>query len=174
MTGQIPTFEAAPYPAPLQIVEPHWLDYNGHLNMAYYNVLFDRASDVAFEAMGMGPAYAKSRANTVYVAEARVIYHHELHAGDEVEVGFRIIAHDSKRIHGWMDMHHRDGWLAASMEALWLHVAMAGPGNPSPRVAPFPPDISAAVAAMARAHEGLQVPEAAGRSISIRRREQAK
>ncbi len=41
-------------------VEKQWIDYNGHLNMAYYNVLFDRCADEAFELFGMGPGYAQA------------------------------------------------------------------------------------------------------------------
>ena len=51
------------YPAPfvgrIQKVEDQWTDYNGHFNMAYYNVLFDRAGDEAFAAVGLGPDYVK-------------------------------------------------------------------------------------------------------------------
>ena len=53
------------YPAPfvgrLQKVEDQWTDYNGHFNMAYYNVLFDRAGDEVFAALGLGPDYVKER-----------------------------------------------------------------------------------------------------------------
>jgi acyl-CoA thioester hydrolase len=61
-----------PIPAPFvskhMDIEKDWIDYNGHLNMAYYNVLFDRCSDEAFEAMGMGLDYVKQRRLTIYTA----------------------------------------------------------------------------------------------------------
>jgi hypothetical protein len=53
---QEPVF-AAPFVSPVMKVEPEWIDYNGHLNMAYYNMLFDRAVDEAYELMGCGLAY---------------------------------------------------------------------------------------------------------------------
>ena len=34
-----------PFRASIMQIEPQWIDYNGHLNMAYYNVMFDRAID---------------------------------------------------------------------------------------------------------------------------------
>ena len=53
------------YPAPfvsrIQPVEEQWNDYNGHLNMAYYNVMFDPAADEAMDVLGLGPAYVKER-----------------------------------------------------------------------------------------------------------------
>src|SRR5215470_2055774 len=51
----------APFVSSLMRVEPGWIDYNGHLNMAYYNVLFDRAVDEAFELIGCGLDYVKQR-----------------------------------------------------------------------------------------------------------------
>ena len=51
----------APFVSSVMTVEPAWIDYNGHLNMAYYNVLFDRAVDEAFELLGCGLDYVRTR-----------------------------------------------------------------------------------------------------------------
>ena len=51
----------APFVSSIMRVEPTWIDYNGHLNMAYYNVLFDRAVDEAYELLGIGLDYVKQR-----------------------------------------------------------------------------------------------------------------
>jgi acyl-CoA thioester hydrolase len=146
-------------------IEKDWIDYNGHLNMAYYNVLFDRASDDAFEVMGLGPAYARDRKLTIYTAEVHVCYVQELHLGHRVTVTFHLIDHDDKRLRAYQEIRHVDGWLAATSESLSLHIDMSGP-----RVAPFPPDVMAKVEAMRAAHAGLPMPERAGRSIGIRRK----
>ena len=127
---------AAPFVSSVMEVEKDWIDYNGHLNMAYYNVLFDRCSDEAFAAMGLGPDYAKERRLTSYTAEAHICYVQELHLGDKVRVEFQLLDHDEKRIHFFQELHHIDGWLAATSESLILHVDMSGP-----RVVPFPSDI---------------------------------
>ena len=52
----------APFLSSVMQIEPQWIDYNGHLNMAYYNVLFDRAGDEAFDLLGCGAGYAKGGA----------------------------------------------------------------------------------------------------------------
>ena len=44
----------APFVSSVMKVEQSWIDYNGHLNMAYYNVLFDRCVDEAYELLGIG------------------------------------------------------------------------------------------------------------------------
>ena len=72
----------APFVSSVMRIEPHWIDYNGHLNMAYYNVLFDRAVDETYELIGVGADYVAKRAHSVYTAEVHVRYLRELHAGD--------------------------------------------------------------------------------------------
>jgi acyl-CoA thioester hydrolase len=155
---------SAPFLSSMMDIEESWIDYNGHLNMAYYNVLFDRSADEAFALMGMGPDYAASRRLTVYTAEVHVCYVRELHLGDRVQGTFQLIDHDEKRLRSYQEIRHADGWLAATSETLTLHIDMGGP-----KVAPFPADIRARVEAMASAHRSLPMPERAGRSIGIRR-----
>lgn len=156
---------AAPFISSTMDIEKDWIDYNGHLNMAYYNVLFDRGADEAFALLGMGPRYAEERKLTTYTAEIHVCYVRELHLGHRVFSTFQLLDRDEKRFHFFQELKHEDGWLAATSEVLTLHVDMTGP-----KVAPFPPDISERMDAMAAAHAGLPRPERAGRSIGIRRR----
>jgi acyl-CoA thioester hydrolase len=154
---------AAPFVSQPREVQKDWIDYNGHMNMAYYNVLFDRSADDAFELMGLGPAYAEKRRLTVYTAEIHVCYVRELHLGDRVTCSFQLLDHDEKRLRFYQELRHSDGWLAATAETLTLHIDMTGP-----KVAPFPPDIREKVEAMAASHAVLPMPERAGRSIAIK------
>ncbi|TPI19037.1 MULTISPECIES: thioesterase family protein [unclassified Mesorhizobium] len=146
-------------------IENDWIDYNGHLNMAYYNVLFDRGTDEAFEMMGVDSSYTKERRLSVYTAEVHVCYVRELHLHDTVKVSFQLIDHDDKRLRTYQEIRHVDGWLAATSETLSLHVDMEGP-----KVAPFPADVMAKLEAMRAAHAALPMPERAGRSIGIKRK----
>lgn len=159
---------SAPFVSRVMAIEKDWIDYNGHLNMAYYNVIFDRGADEAFEAMGLGPDYAKERKLTTYTAEIHVCYVRELHLSDQVTVSFQLLDHDEKRFHAFQEIRHVDGWLAATCEGLTLHVDMTGP-----KVAPFPADIEQKVRAMRAAHKDLPVPERVGRSIGIVRKSKA-
>jgi acyl-CoA thioester hydrolase len=146
-------------------VEPQWTDYNGHLNMAYYNVLFDRAADHGLSALGITLDYVKTRKLTIYTAEAHITYVRELHAGQKVYATFHIIDHDLKRLHVFQELYHEDGWLAATSEIMSLHIDQSGP-----KVAPFPADILANIEAMAREHARLERPTRVGRSIGIKRK----
>ncbi len=156
----------APFVSRPMGIEKDWIDYNGHLNMAYYNVVFDRGADEVFAAMGLGPDYASERHHTTYTAELHVCYVRELHLSDRVSVSFQMIDCDEKRMRAYQEIRHAgDGWLAATAETLTLHVDMSGP-----KVAPFPPDVRAKVEAMRAAHAALPMPERAGRSIAITRK----
>ena len=155
----------APVISRVMEVEKQWIDYNGHMNMAYHNVLFDRSADEAFEIMGLGPDYARDRRLTSYTAEVHISYVRELHLGDKVTVSFQLIDADDKRFHFYQEIFHEEGWLAATSEALSLHIDMSGP-----KVSAFPPDTAKKVAAMKAAHSSLPRPERAGRSIGIKRK----
>jgi acyl-CoA thioester hydrolase len=152
----------APVIAPARGLDPAWLDYNGHLNMAYYNVLFDQGADLIFDLFGCGPGYLAARNMSFFTAEAHVCYVRELKPDAMVRVGSWILDFDSKRIHLFQELRHVDGWLSATCETMLLHIDMSGP-----RTAAMPDDIFANVTAMAEAHERLPRPEQAGRSIGI-------
>ena len=115
----------APFVSSVMRVEPAWIDYNGHLNMAYYNVLFDRAVDEAYELLGCGPAYLEQTRHSTFTAEVHVRYLRELHAGDPVRVTFQLLDYDAKRMHYFEQLFHaEEGWLSATSENMALHVDM--------------------------------------------------
>ncbi|MEM9551189.1 MAG: thioesterase family protein [Pseudomonadota bacterium] len=155
---------AAPFRSSVMTVKPEWIDYNGHLNMAYYNVLMDLGSDEAFAALGMGPDYTRARGLTTYSAEYRMQYKRELHEGDGVIMSLQLLDHDTKSFHFAQELHHVDGWLSARGEGLGLHIDQSGP-----RVAPMPEEIFAAMQAMRAAHAALPRPDWITQPIGIRR-----
>src|SRR5437773_9201091 len=101
----------APFVSSVMRVEPAWIDYNGHLNMAYYNVLFDRAVDEAFALVGIGPDYVKRRHCSFFTAEVHVRYLRELRAGDPVRVTVQLLDCDVKRLLFFEQLFHAtEGW----------------------------------------------------------------
>ena len=150
-----------PFVSSLMRVEPQWIDYNGHLNMAYYNVLFDRAVDEAYELIGVGVDYVEKRRHSFFTAEVHLRYLRELHAGDQVRVTFQLLDFDSKRLHTFEQLFHAEhGWVAATSENMSLHVEMA-----ARKTAAFPPEVTRRLAQMKASHARLPRPEAAGRRI---------
>ncbi|ABE40589.1 thioesterase-like [Rhodopseudomonas palustris BisB5] len=153
----------APFVSSVMQIEPGWIDYNGHLNMAYYNVLFDRAVDQLWLELGIGADYLSERGGSTFTAECHVRYLREIHLGDPVKVAVYIIAADEKRIHTFEELRHaEDGWLSATSENMSMHVDMG-----SRKVAPFPPDIRARIERVAEAHRASPRPEGIGRHIAM-------
>jgi len=150
---------------PDQSVKPEWIDYNGHLNMSYYLVMFDQCVDAAFEEFGLGPAYVAERNASFYTLEIHVTYLQELHLQDKVDIQLQVLDYDAKRTHYFEHMYHADkGFLAATMECICMHVDLG-----TKRGCPFPDDVLARIAAMYDRHKILPRPPQAGHVIGIRR-----
>lgn len=145
------------------IVKPDWLDYNGHMNEAYYVLVFSHATDDFMDFAGLDESY-RARANaSIYTLESHVVYLLEAGEGAKLTVETQLIGYDAKRFHLFHAMRHGDGGdLLATGEHMLLHVDMSGP-----RSAPFPPDIAARLAEIDAAHGRLPRPDQAGRSIAL-------
>jgi acyl-CoA thioester hydrolase len=156
----------SPFVADIKRVEDQWVDYNGHLNMAYYNVLFDRAGDEAFELVGLGADYVQKANASFFTLEVHLTYLRELHAGDLVRINVQFLDYDAKRVHYVEEMFHaEEGWLACVSEHMIIHVDMS-----SKRTSPFPPEMLEKIAAMCAAHKALPVPPQVGHRIGIPRK----
>lgn len=146
-----------------EIIRPEWIDSNGHMNLAYYIVVFDRALDVAFEALDIGTDYRRRTGNSSFAAETHTLYRREVREGDTVRVTTRILGADAKRLHLFQEMTHlASGEVSATHEQMCLHIDMA-----TRRVAPWPADRRAVLQEAIRADAALPIPPAAGRRIAM-------
>jgi acyl-CoA thioester hydrolase len=155
--------QPVPFLSSVMQIESQWIDYNGHLNMAYYNVMFDRAIDELWLRLGIGPGYMKARHGSTFTAECHVRYIREIHLGDPVQVSILLVAADEKRLHTFEELRHAtEGWLSATSENMTIHIDMA-----ARKTAPFPPDIRARIDALAQAHRSVTRPEGIGRKVAM-------
>lgn len=157
----------APFLSSPMAIEPAWIDYNGHLNMAYYNVMFDRAADEFVTLAGLGPDYIRTRAMSYMTAEIHVCYLREIFLAAPVRVRLRALDVDDKRLHVFSELIHADeGWVSATSEQMYLHVDMA-----ARKTAPWPADVRVKLDALKAASDALGPwPDRAGRRIGIVRR----
>lgn len=156
----------APVQCPLRKVERAWVDLNGHMNMAYYHLLFDESLDSLFTALGIGWDYTQRGEGSSFTAEVHVCYLDELLEGDPVRVTYQLLDWDEKRIHVFGEMYHAEkGYLAATSEQMCVHVDMK-----TRRVSPFPAAQQSRIAALMEAHRALPRPPQVGRVIGIRRK----
>jgi acyl-CoA thioester hydrolase len=144
-------------------VLPEWIDMNGHMNLAYYTVLFDYATDLLFETIGIGREYKDTTGHGTFVVETHNCYERELLVGARVQVASQILGADEKRIHLGHEMFRlADGERAATQELLFLSIDLA-----LRRVVPFLADAQAQLAAAVAAHALLPRPRWAGRRIAL-------
>lgn len=154
-----------PYEPYRDTVVPEWIDYNGHMNVAYYVLAFDRATDRLFDYLGIGENYRRTTHHSIFALEAHVTYGRELREGDAFAIATQLIDADRKRLHLFHAMMRvASNELSATMEVMGLHVDMAGP-----RSAPFPDDIFAKVEGLLAEHCKLPRPPQLGSQIGIRR-----
>ena len=153
----------APFVSSIMWIEPQWIDYNGHLNVAYYNVLFDRAVDEAYELIGLGPDYLKQHGHSTMVVEMHVRYLREVHETDPLRVSVQLLDYDAKRFHLFEQLlHATENWVSATCETMILHVDMA-----AKKVSPFPESVMRLLERMKVAHAVLPAPDGAGRKIAM-------
>ena len=156
----------APLMVPDQTIEKDWIDFNGHLNMAFYNVLFDRGVDHVYDQLGLGVNYVRSHGGSCFTMEVHVNYLDELTLSNSASVTFQLIDFDSKRLHFFQNMFNAEtGELAATSEQLALHVDMT-----SRRSAPFPDVALEKITSLHSAHAGLEKPAQLGQVIGIRKK----
>jgi acyl-CoA thioester hydrolase len=137
-------------------VQPEWLDSNGHMNLAYYVVVFDRGTDAWLDAAGFGGGY-RAAGNTVFAVETHTLYRQELRLGASMTVRSWLVAADAKRLHLAHEMTSA-GALAAMQEVLFVHVSLE-----TRRVVPM----DAAARARAAALAGEPAPDWLGRRIGL-------
>ena len=156
--------------APLRLFETpirkEWLDYNDHLNVAYYVLVFDMAGVALFDHLGMGEAYSRETGGSWVVLENHVTYDREVLHDDVVGVETRVIDHDAKRLHLYHEMRKvgGDDGPAATCEQMTMFFDLR-----ARRAAPFPDHVAAAITRIAGRHASLPRPENIGRTIGIRR-----
>ncbi|HEY6599918.1 MAG TPA: thioesterase family protein, partial [Pseudomonadales bacterium] len=137
--------------------------YNGHMNMAYYNVVFDQALDEVFDDLGIGAAYVKSGGGSCFTVEVHVTYVQEVKLGDSLRVTYQLLDWDAKRLHMFAAMYNAlEGYLAATSEHLSLHVDMN-----TRKAGPLPLEAQNRIESMMNAHRLLPLPPQVGRRIGI-------
>jgi len=146
-------------------VLPEYIDPNGHMNVGYYSVLFDKALDLPWAALGLGYAGIKASGRSSFALETHVTYQRELQEGDLLDFTFQLLDFDPKRIHYFMTMlHARERWLAATSESISICIDMT-----TRRSTTWPDDQIARLRVLHIAHLQRPRPSEVGRTIGIRR-----
>ena len=145
-------------------VLPEWIDYNGHMNVAYYVLAFDWGVDALWANFGITEQHVEQTQSSTFAVETHVLYKQELKLDDPYVITSQILAFDEKRIHQFQRMYHaEEGFLVATCEWMNLHF------NPRiRRVAPWPEEIRARIAELADNQGSHPWPPEAGSRMHVK------
>ncbi|MFO1035240.1 MAG: thioesterase family protein [Geminicoccaceae bacterium] len=150
-----------PLPPYRTTVQSAWLDYNGHLNEAYYLLIFSYATDTLLDAVELDAASREKHQVSAFTLETHLCYLAEVSEGAEVEVEVQVLGADEKRMHIFSEMRRvSDGAVSATAEMILVNVDMT-----TRRTAPFRPETRARLDAFAEASRAKPWPERAGRAV---------
>lgn len=166
-----PLFFDAPIPAAMidcgvWTVLPEWIDFNGHMNVGFYGVAFDRAVDVVFDHwLDIGEGYVAREGMGPFALQTQGHYLRELKLDEQFRVTVLLVDSDAKRAHFFAEMRReRDGELAATTESVSLNVDLT-----ARRAAPYPERQRARIAEMVAAQSALPRPPQLGAALGLRR-----
>lgn len=146
------------------LVDPSWIDYNGHMTEARYLHVFADASDAFLRRVGVDAHYLEG-GHSAYTVETHLRHLREVAALEPLHVVTQVLGADEKRLHLFHTMQHAtSGATLATAEHLLLHVDTAE-GRASPWLEP----VAGSVVAAAAAHADLPAPDGVGRAIALSR-----
>ncbi len=152
----------APFDQHRAVVLPEWIDYNGHMNVAYYLLAFDHATDAFLDYLGLDAAHRDATGGTTFAGDIHLTYQREVKEGDPLRITTQLLGYDEKRIRFFCQMYHaEEGFLAATLESLSLYVDLN-----RRKVSILPDDIQNRLAEVFAAHKALPLPPEAGRVIA--------
>ena len=145
-------------------VIPEWIDYNGHMNVAYYIMAFEIGIDSYKAVVGLTLDYIERTGQSTVALESHVTYQREAHLDERLRIETRILACDGKRVHVYQEIY-RDTTLLATQETLAVSFDTG-----ARRTCPFEPAIAANYQRLVEAQAAQPQPLWVGRAISIRAR----
>lgn len=156
--------------APLDIhrstVRPEWVDWNGHMNVAYYVTAFDQASGAFMRNMGLGRNYVDNKLGMTFVLEMHITYDRELREGAPMRFKTQLLDRDAKRVHLFHEMYHADqDYLAATNETIVMNIDYT-----TRKSGPFPAQAAERLAEVWAEHQKLPRPAKSGRLMGLRRK----
>lgn len=150
-------------------IKPEWLDYNNHMNVAYYVLIFDEAGVKLVSDLGLSEEVTKETDISWMVLENHITYNNEVVLDQPVDVRMQLIDYDTKRLHLYFEMYGKtdDGgeYLASTLEQMVMCVDLK-----LRKGCDFPGEVAASIKQLSESQAHLAKPENMGRTIGIRRK----
>lgn len=108
------------------VVERDWIDVNGHMNVSWYDHVFDQAETTFFARMGVDDGSIATSGHTLFRLEKLVRYETELLLAAPIEVHSRLVWSDYRRLHHQHELvASAEGRRAAFVDAMSIHVDLS-------------------------------------------------
>ena len=144
-------------------VAKHWIDVNGHMNVANYLEAFDSAVVAFRERLGITDEYIRGGCST-FAVECHMTYERELVMDDPYLITTQVLGYSRTGLHQFNRMYHAEKlYLASTAESMTLHIDLG-----QRKVVPWPESVLKKLDAVAREQAALPRPRQAGRRIEIR------
>lgn len=147
-------------------IQSKWLDYNEHLNVASYVLIFDTAGEKLIRNLGLGEEVTRQTGISWAVLENHITYDREVILGQSIEVGMQLLDYDHKRMHLYWEMYvvGSQDYLAATLEQMVVCIDLN-----TRRSTTFPSQVQDNITLLAQKHAHFDQPKNIGRRIGIRR-----
>ena len=156
----------APLDTHRSTVVPEWVDWNGHMNVAFYVTAFDQASGAFMRNMGLGRRYVDGKLGLTFVLETHVTSDREVREGAPLRFATQLLARDTKKVHLFHEMFHaEEGYLASTNETIVMNI-----NYETRRSGPWPVPVAERLDAIWETHKALPKPAKAGRVMGLARR----
>ena len=142
-------------------VRSEWIDYNGHMNVAWFVKAFELGIDSYKAVVGLDAAYIEANGRSTVALEAHIRYQREAVLGDELRIETRLLGCDGKRVHVYQEMY-RGSAMLATQETLAISFDLA-----ARRVCAFEPAIADRYRRMVAAQTAIDRPAWVGRAITL-------
>jgi acyl-CoA thioester hydrolase len=148
-------------------VLPEWLDYNDHMNVAYYIATFDLGIDALKAVYGIDSDYIENKQRSTVALEAHITYQNEAVLGEQLDVHSRVLDFDGKRTHIYQEMYRGED-LLATQETLSISFDLK-----MRKSCPFDGEVAPRIKQLHEAQLSLARPEWVGKNVGIRKKKPA-
>ena len=159
-----------PYSTPIILPEQEvlneWLDYNGHMNVAYYTLAFDKSLDIFLEDfLGIGETHAYKNNQGPFVVQAHYHYLNEMRLNEKFHVRLFVVDCDKNKMHLCMEIYSLfQEKVIAVVEQVLLNVNLK-----LRKSEPYPPWAFERLIKLKNTHKNASLPSAFGKSIGLKK-----
>jgi acyl-CoA thioester hydrolase len=167
---KIKTGHDGPYNTPIilseKIVLKDWIDYNSHMNVAFYTLAFDKSLDEFLEeTLGIGETHAFQNKQGPFVLQAHYYYLNEMSLDEKFNVRLLVVDCDEKRMHLCLDIFSlKQKKIIAVSETVLINVNLA-----IRKTETYPLWAYNRLVKLKNTHENANFPSVLGKSIGLKK-----